>query len=217
MKISKIVKLIKNNFVIFKTMKEIIPKDTRYVPFTQQKSCCVPASISIVMYKLGIPLVPQELLGYQLGLIVSKENKNLFWNTRIGKEPKTGYGTQMFKKQYEINLVFEKLKIPLKVINHPINSFKTKKEIISYISNCVQEDKNIVVLLRSGILNNSDSTNGHACVIDRIYPAKDTIRLIDPSVSYAKWREFKIDEFIKAVRLHPTGEGRFLELEKIKR
>ncbi|MFA5936905.1 MAG: hypothetical protein WC822_03435 [Candidatus Paceibacterota bacterium] len=196
-------------------MNAIIPKDTRYVPFTQQKACCVPTSINIVMYKLGIHLVPQELLGYQLGLIVSKKDKNLFWNARMGKEPKTGYGTQMLEKQYEINLVFKKLKIPLKVINHPINNFKTKKEIISYISDCVQKDKNVVVLLRSGILNNSDSTNGHACVIDRIYPSRDVIRLIDPSANQPKWREFKIDKFIKAVRLHPTGEGRFLELEKI--
>lgn len=59
-------------------MKNIIPKDTRYIPFTQQKSCCVPTSISIIMYKRNIPLIPQEVLGYYLGLIVDPEFKNLF-------------------------------------------------------------------------------------------------------------------------------------------
>jgi len=197
-------------------MKNIIPEDTRYVPLTQQSYCCVPTCISMVMYKLDIPLIPQELLGFHLGLVLNKKDKNLFWNARTGKKPKTGYGTQMGKKQFEINLIFKKLKIPLKVTACLIKNFKTKKELISYISSSVKKDKNLIVLLRSGVLNNTDSMNGHACVIDRIYPAKDIIRLIDPSAKQAKWREFKIDKFIKAVKLHPTGEGRFLEFEKIR-
>ncbi len=196
-------------------MKNVIPKDTRYMPLTQQNSCCVPTSISVVMYKLGIPLIPQELLGYYLGLILDKEKKNLFWNVRTGKRPGAGYGTQLSKKQYEINSVFKKLKIPLKVNAYPIKNFKTKNGIVSYLSKSVKKDRNIIVLLNSDVLNNTKNNNGHACVIDRIYPTKDIIRLIDPSAVQAKWREFKINKFIKAIKLHPTGDGRFLELEKI--
>lgn len=197
-------------------MKDVTPKDTRYVPFTQQNSCCVPTSLSIVMYKLGIPLIPQELLGYHLGLILDKEKKHLFWNVRTGKRPGAGYGTQINKKQYEINSVFKKLKIPIRVTNYSINDFKTKKELISFIFDNIKKDKDLVVLLNSDVLNNTKNNNGHACVIDRIYPTKDTIRLIDPSAVQAKWRELKIDKFIKAIRLHPTGTGRFLKLEKYK-
>jgi hypothetical protein len=196
-------------------MKEIIPKDTRYVPFTQQNSCCVPTSISIVMYKLGIPLIPQELLGYHLGLILDKEKKYLFWNARTGKKPGTGYGTQINRKQYEINSVFKKLKIPIRVTNYSINDFKTKKELISFIFDNIKKDKDLIVLLNSDILNNTQNNNGHACVIDRIYPKKDIIRLIDPSAVQTKWRELKIDKFIKAIKLHPTGTGRFLELNRV--
>lgn len=195
-------------------MKNIIPKDTRYVPFTQQNSCCVPTSISIVMYKLGIPLIPQELLGYHLGLILKKDKKNLFWNVKTGERPAAGYGTQMDKKQYEINSVFNKLKVPLKVITYPIDDFKTKKDLVLYLSGSIKRDKDIIVLLNSDVLNNTKNNNGHACVIDRIYPTKDKLRLIDPSAVQAKWREIKIDKFIKAIKLHPSGKGRFLELIK---
>jgi hypothetical protein len=195
-------------------MKDITPKNTRYIPFTQQNSCCVPTSISIVMYKLGIPLIPQELLGYHLGLILDKEKEHLFWNVRTGKRPGTGYGTQINKEQYEINSIFKKLKIPIKVINYPIDNFKTKKELISFISNNIKNNKDLVVLLNSDVLNNTKNNNGHACVVDRIYPTKDIIRLIDPSAVQAKWREFKIDKFIKAMKLHPTHQGRLLELKK---
>jgi hypothetical protein len=197
-------------------MKEIIPKDTRYVPFTQQKSCCVPASISIVMYKLGIPLVPQELLGYRLGLIVSKENKNLFWNVRTGKKPKHGYGTRIGLKQYNPNLAFKKLNIPFKMIVHNVSDFKLKEEFISFIDKSVKKDKNVLVCFNGGVLNNNKKINsGHVCVIDKIYIKKNTIRLVDPSSNQPKWKEVKIDKLKKAMELHPTKGGAFWELEKI--
>jgi hypothetical protein len=195
-------------------MKNITPKDTRYVPFTQQNSCCVPTSLSIVMYKLGIPLLPIELLGYHLGLILNKDKKNLFWNPKIGERPKAGYGTQMYDKKYEINSVFKKLKIPIKVTSYPLVNFKNKKDIILFLSKFIKDNKDIVVLLNSDVLNNTSNNNGHACVIDKIYPNKDLIRLIDPLYEQPKWREFKVDKFIKAIKNHPTGLGRFLVLEK---
>ena len=196
-------------------MKNIIPKDTRYVPFTQQNSCCVPTSISIVMHKLAIPLIPQELLGYHLGLILDKKNKGLFWNARTGKRPKSGYGTRLYKKGYEINSVFKKLKIPLKAIDYPIGNFKIKKELVSFIFSRIKNNKDLIVILNSDVLNHTKNNNGHACVIDRIYPAKNLIRLIDPSATQAKWRTITINKFIKAMKLHPAGKGRIIELKKI--
>lgn len=195
-------------------MKNIIPKDTRYIPLTQQHSCCVPTSISIVMYKLGIPLIPQELLGHHLGLILDKKYKNLFWNVRTGKRPKAGYGTRIYEEQYNTNSMFKKLKIPIRTTDYSINDFK-KEELISFISGNIKKDKDIIVLLSSDVLNNTNNNNGHACVIDRIYPLKDVIRLIDPSAEQAKWREIKINKFIKAIKNHPSGQGRLVKMERI--
>ncbi|MGH7249935.1 MAG: hypothetical protein ACREGC_03090 [Minisyncoccia bacterium] len=197
-------------------MKNVIPKDTRYVPITQQPACCVPASISVVMLKLGIPLISQELLGYHLGLRVNRKVKSLFWNARTGLKPGAGYGTQMMKKEYNENSAFKKLKIPLKSTHYPIENFKSKEEVVKFIYNRINKNSDLIVFLRSGVLNDNIKKNGHACVIDRIYPKKDTIRLIDPAAKQAKWREFKIDKFIKAMKLHPTHEGRLMELRKIK-
>ena len=193
-------------------MKDIIPKDTRYVPLTQQPACCVPTSISIVMLKLGIPLIPMELLGYHLGLRVNKKVKSLFWNARTGIKPGAGYGTRIMKKEYNENLAFKKLKIPIKTNVYPIEIFKSKEELVSFISDRVNKNADLIVFLRSGILNNNRKRNGHACVIDRIYPKKDTIRLIDPAARQAKWRVLNLDKFIKAIKLHPTHQGRLLEL-----
>jgi hypothetical protein len=195
-------------------MKEIIPKDTRYVPLTQQKSCCVPASISIVMFKHGIKLIPQELLGYHLGLIVDKQFKNLFWNVSTGKRPKSGYGTRMDNKKYDMNNAFKKLKIPLKANYILIKKIKTKKEFVLYIEEKIKKDKDIIVCFNSGVLNDNKKAGGHLSVIDRIYPKRNIVRIIDPSYNQPKWREVDIDKLKKAMELHPT-KGGFWELEKI--
>lgn len=196
-------------------MKNIIPVDTRYLPFAQQKSCCVPASLSIIMYKLGIPLVPQELLGYYLGLIVDKENKHLFWHPRTGKRPKTGYGSRIGLKQYEPNTAFKKLGIPLKMTIRLVSEFKNKKDFIAFIVDGVKKNKDILACFHHGVLGKSDSASGHVCVIDRIFVAKNKIRLIDSSVNQPKWREVSIDRLMKAMEQHPGKQGGFWLLDRI--
>jgi len=167
------------------------------------------------MYKLGLPLLPQELLGYHLGLKVDPHKKSSFWNVRTGKRPQAGYGTQLGKKEYEINSVFRKLKIPINVTQHPLSEFATKQSLSSFISHTIKKDKDLIVILASDVLNGTRKRNGHACVIDRIYPAKNIIRLVDPSPKQPKWREISVDKFVKAMKLHPAGKGRLLELTKI--
>ena len=196
-------------------MKDIIPKDTRYVPLTQQKSCCVPASISIIMLKLGIKLVPQELLGYHLGLKVNKEDKHLFWNVKTGKKYKYGYGTSPNRKKYGTNMAFRKLKIPLRAKFVLVKNFKTNKDFISYIEDKVKNDKDIIACFNPHTLVDSDKPGGHFSVVDRIYKKKNIIRLIDPSFNQPKWKEVDIDKLKKAMELHPVRGG-FWELEKIK-
>jgi hypothetical protein len=74
-----------------------VPDDSRYIPFTQQPSCCVPTCIQIVMYRHDIPLRPAEEIGYHLGLVVSPDRSKLFSNVRTAAEAPSsaGYGIQL--------------------------------------------------------------------------------------------------------------------------
>lgn len=193
-------------------MRGIVPKKSRYVPMTQQKSCCVPTSISIVMYKRGIPLLPQELLGYHLGLLVKEESKHLFWNPRDGQRPPAGYGTQVASEEYEPDAVFEKLGIPLKMVIYSIDSFETKEKFFEYISDCVENDKDVLTCFCSGVLNGNDKKGGHVCVVDKVFPSRNTIRLIDSSPTQPKWREIEVELLMEAMKKHPSGGGGFWEL-----
>lgn len=192
-------------------MKEIVPKDSRYVPFTQQKSCCVPTCISMIMYKNDIPLIPLELLGYHLGLIVDKKETHLFWNVRTGERPPAGYGTRVSEKIFEPNRIFRKLKIPLKMELYPIESFKTEKSFVKFIKEGVEEDLDVLVCFNHGVLKGTKPGGGHVCVIDKVYPKRGHVRLIDPSPLQPKWRIVDISLLKHAMEEHSGNSGGFWE------
>ena len=188
-------------------MKQIIPKDSRYITFTQQKSCCVPACLSIIMYKNKIPLVTQEVLGYHLGLIVAPKSKKLFWNARTVKKPKAGYGTQIYKKQYSLNPILRKLKIPLKMKLEQVNDL-SKAELVQRLEKAEKKNEDICVCFDHGMLSKDKTIgHGHVCVFDRIYAKQNKIRLIDPSPNRPKWRMVNITQLKKAMEYRKKRSG----------
>lgn len=197
-------------------MNEIIPKDSRYIPMTQQRWCCVPACISMIMYRHGIALVSQEELGWYLGLTVPEEDRDLFYNPRTGERPASGFGTQISKDEYHPNNVFIKLGIPLAMIFYPIDKFKNKKEFMNFISDKIDDDADLVASFSNAEFSNRHIHGGHVCVVDRIFLDDETIRLIDPERSEPKWRTVKISKLFEAMRKHGSKNmGGIWEFEKI--
>ena len=196
-------------------MKNIIPEDTRYVPMTQQKLCCVPTSISIIMYRHGIPLLPQELLGYHLGLIAPEEDRGLFWNVRTGEKPEAGYGTQQEAEKYNLNTILQRVGIPLRAMEYPVGDFETESELLTFLTERIGAGKDILVRFDSGTINGTGRCVGHVCVIDVTYPEKNTVRFIETLPDYPKWREVTTQLLFEALHNHPTNNGVVWELEKI--
>jgi len=196
--------------------KDVIPKDSRYVPLTQQKYCCVPACIQIVMLRHNIPLVPVELIGYYMGLIVPKNITKLFWNVKTGPKPIAGYGTQVGKK-YNPNTVFKKLNIPLKINWNLINNFNDVKDFILYLSKIESKNKDVLVCYDWGKLFDKKNNNGHICVLDKVYLSENKVRIIDPEYDAPKWRMIEIKKLFEAMKSHgPEKCGGFWEINLIK-
>lgn len=197
-------------------MKEIVPKDSRYVPFTQQRYCCAPACILMIMYRRGIPLVPQELLGHHLGLVVPKEVRGLFWNVHAAKQrPPAGYGTRASEPRYSAERAFRKLKIPLKETFHPLRNFDDGS-FRKFLKAVEREDRDVLVCFDQRVLSGERKTKrgyrqGHLCVIDRVDLKNDAVRLIDPSVKQPKWRTVKIGNLKRAMEWHWPGSAGFWE------
>lgn len=197
---------------------EITPRDSRYVPLTQQRRCCVPTCIQMVMLKHGIPLIPVEKIGYEMGLIVPKEEAQLFWNPRTGKKPPAGYGTQANKPKYGPNSVFKRLDIPLKMKWSLINKFKEIKEFEEYLFTVVKKDIDILVCFDWPTLFDTENKGhwGHVCLLDKVDEDSKTVRIIDPEYMAPKWRIVKTEDLYSSMRVHGSyNSGGFWELTKI--
>lgn len=176
------------------------------MPLVQQRWCCVPACLSMIMYKRRIPLIPQEKLAHHLGLIVPKEDAYLFSKPRTGKKPAAGYGTQIEKKQFSPNTVLPKLGIPLVMKYHPAKEL-TEESLVNLLIEAERKDKDFLVCFDIGALTNSKKHGGHVCVFDRIDTRKKTVRLVDPASSQPKWRTVSISDLYRGMRYHWNKSG----------
>ncbi len=198
-------------------MKNLIPKDSRYLPMVQQQWCCAPACISMVMYKHKLPLLPQEVLGYHFGLTVPPKAQNLFWAPRKGKMPKSGWGTQigLGKKEFDTTAVFKKLKIQLQMTYHCSKDF-TQESLLDFLQKIEKKNGDALLCFDAGVLAGTKYRGGHVCVFDRVDSKKQTVRLIDPSQNQPKWREVKLSALYKAMMYHWDKSGGVWEFSKLK-
>ena len=182
--------------------KAVIPKDTRYVPLTQQPYCCVPTCIQIIMLRHSIPLQSAELMAHHMAIVVAPEKKKLFWNLPSMKKcPVSGYGTKL-SENLTANPMFKKLKIPLRMNFNLIDSFNGKDELMKYLSKRVKTNKDTIICYDYGTLFNTGRHSGHVCVLDRVDTSKGEVRFIDPESNVPKWRTVKVSKLYKAMKNH---------------
>lgn len=183
------------------------PDNSRYIPFTQQPSCCVPTSIQMIMYRNDIPLIPAEELGWHLGLTVKPERENLFYKARVSDTPPpSGYGTQIYNSEYEPNKIFKKLGIPLTFEFKPVSGFSDDKQLADFISKIEAEDMDALLCFNHGALvDNPEKDWGHVCVFDRVL--NDEIRIVDASPEHPKWRNVKISKMFGAMQKHGVAKS----------
>lgn len=200
-------------------MKDIVPRNSRYIPFVQEKMHCVPACISMIMYRRKIPLVSQQLLGHHLGMVVPKDNRYLYWNPPKASMNYMGpgyYGTQIGLKKYHPNTVFPKLCIPLRMTFHSISTFDIQS-CKEFLINAQKKDSDIIVCFDSGKMDRVDKRAGHVSVFDVIEPSKNSVRIIDPQLNKPKWRNVSLRLLYESMKLHgDRNMGGFREFKKIK-
>ncbi len=159
--------------------------------------------------------MPQELLGYHLGLIVPKDVEHLFWNVKTGKRPPVGYGTGVQKDAEIVNKSFAKLGIPLRMKLLHVSQFD-EESFVKYLKTIEKLNKDVLACFDHGVLRGDDKHGGHVCLIDRVDSKRKEVRLIDPSANQPKWRIVKIKRLLSAMQFQGFSKSSgFWELRKI--
>lgn len=179
-----------------------IPKDSRYVPLTQQHACCVPTCIQMVMYRHEIPLIPAEEIGYHLGLTVHPDKAHLFYSARtLPEPPPSGYGTQIYLPEFEPNKVFQELGIPLRFDIKSISEIESVDALREQLKLVEAHDGDALLCFNHGALIGDETRNGgHVVVFDRMVDGQ--IRIVDPSPNNPKWRQVAVEDMFDAMLKH---------------
>jgi len=171
---------------------------SRYVPLTQQRYCCVPTSLLMVMYRHGLPLLPQDELGYALGLTVPEEDVSLFSKARTGMKPLSGWGTQIQNPKFEINKVLASLDIPLQVdVRKDIKSIAELRKMLETIA---KKDGDALLCFDYGMLWNEDRRGGHVAVFDHLEGGD--VWIVDPLPNVPKLRRASLTQLFRAIDFH---------------
>lgn len=177
------------------------PNNSRYIPFTQQKYCCVPTAMLMIMHRNQIPLLPAEELGVYFGLTVPPEDENLFYNVKVSATPPSGAGYGTSIKNNDPNEVFAKLGIPLAVSFVLADKIFSTDDLIQKLLEIEKSDEDAIICLNDGVtFGEFKPFSGHAVIFDRIIDGK--IRVVDPGTSRAKWRTLDAKIVFDAIQTH---------------
>lgn len=185
------------------TYYAVAPRDTRYLPLTQQEYCCVPTGIQMIMHRHGIPLMPAEELGYHLGLTVPPEDAHLFYKPRVAVVPPSdaGFGTQIHFSEYEPNAVFQKIGVPLTFSPRLADDLRDKDALLGELRRIEDEDTDALLCFNHGVVKGEfELHSGHVVVFDRIINGK--VRIVDASWKQPKWRLIEPSLLLDAIKLH---------------
>lgn len=174
--------------------------ELRYIPFTQQAYCCVPACFQMIMYKHAIPLLAQEEIAYELGLTVPDKDAHLFAKVRTGKKPPAGWGTQINKPEFSVNKVFAALGIPISMERLSTKDFKSPNELGRLLHRIQSRDGDALLCFDYGKLWGLDYKGGHVCVFNSVNGAEVTI--VDPERNVPKLRTTTLDRLHEAMDFH---------------
>jgi len=152
----------------------------------------------MVLLRRHLPLMPQEDIGYELGLIVPRRYKKILRRARTGKMPPSGWGTR--ESKYPLNNFFRKHKIPLKKeFFKPAQLHDPKK----WLEGEIKKGNDILACFNYGKLYGTKG-QGHLSVVDSV--SGNNVVLIDPSrKEVPKYRSVILKKLLGAMEIHPTG------------
>lgn len=165
-----------------------------YNPTTEKPYCCVPAVLQMILKRRKLKNLPQEEIGWELGLTVPKEKTHLFKKVRTStRARKYGWGTKTYKKKFSINNFFIKKHLPLVCT---IKSLQNIKDVSQFISDHLQDNHDIVTCYNSQVLFN-DGDIEHVSLIQSI--DGHIITLIDPAIGMPKIRKVTSPKLLRAL------------------
>ncbi len=189
----------------------------KYCAFYQLPFCCAPATLQWVMYRNGLNMIDQELIGKELGLRLPQKAKPFFSNEDLIFLPDNtsiSFGTQIFIKKFKINSFFKKYNMPLKISKQYF--FKTKKGLKIFLINNLKKKNDIVLRFNNKLISSNKKGCGHLALIYSLNAHNDIVGIGDPDPPFYKTMTLNDILFSISNKIDGTQRGLFY-IEKVKK
>lgn len=154
----------------------------------------------MILLRRGLPLMQIAEIGYQLGLAVTEDVSHLFPKARIGKRPSSGFGTEVQRAEFSLNLFFEQHRYPLRETYY---STSPHSDVKGWLKQLVDSDSDVIVCFNCAAAFGGESDWGHVCLLDSV--SETHLQLVDPEMGQPKFRNIETTHILAAIAKH--GEG----------
>lgn len=156
----------------------------------------------MILAKRGLPVISQDEIGWELGLIVPAEMKSEFTKVRTGSRPRADYGTQISKPEFSIERFFDRNRLPLSITRVSPSS---PEEMISTIEAVLVQDNDIILCFNSLLLF-GDGDIEHVSLIEGLKRDSGQVTVVDPAIGAPKRRITTIAEVFETIRNHDVSD-----------
>jgi hypothetical protein len=167
----------------------------RYRPIRQLPFCCVPATLSMILERRGLPVPSQTELAARLGLVVPPEYESQFPGLSSRTAPAAGWGTRIDLPEYSLDACFAALGLPLRYSYHP-----TLDKPLLWLQQQIAADQDVIACFDYGTLYGGEG-RGHVSAVESIVGS--SIKLVETRT--AGFTEVTGVRLLEAAKLHGPG------------
>lgn len=170
----------------------------RYKYISQKPYCCVVACVQMLLQRRQLPLLTQEEIAYELGVVLPPDQRHLLPKSYKVAKPKSGYGTRIQTKRYALKGFFRRRKYPLTDAYFIGNRFRTAMTLRKFLREQLGAGNDLLTCFNYPLLYGLNGSWGHASLVERI--DDEFVYLRDPDPSQKKLRRVVIADLRKAMQ-----------------
>jgi len=138
----------------------------KYSHIPQKPYCCVPACVQMILQRRDLPILSQDIIAYEFGVILPMKDKHLLSKSYTGRKPRSGWGTRIDIKKYSLTEFFKKHKFPLKEKFYSAEDFLTGENFKEFLLKEIKMKSDLLICFNYPLLYHIEGGLG-ACFTHR--------------------------------------------------
>lgn len=177
---------------------------SRYKHISQKPYCCVPACVQMILRRRGLRVsVSQARMAYELGIILSKNEKHLLPESHKGRKPRAGWGTRIHLKRYSLTSFFRRQGYALVDVFYSSAKFASADKLKIFLEKNLECGYDLLICFNYPALYGFAGAYGHASLVENVRGG--SVILCDPDPGSKRAKTVTLKNLLSALKNHHKG------------